>query len=285
MPESLPALAESLPALAVIISITIVVIEWIALTITRRIARPRESWINVACGAASFVPIVALSLTFTLAAMFWLYELRLFELGFAWWVWLLAFVVHDFASFGVHLISHRVRLLWCLHAVHHSAEEMNATVAFRGSLGDLFVLPHAVLWLPLLGFHPLIVVIAEGVVLLWALLLHLSDSYMPKTEPRWLQRILITPSAHRRHHGRNPEYIDTNYGFVFAAWDQLFGTQKGPVAGVEPDYGVTDGVDPTRFGDAQTHAFKLLWRDVKAAPRLRDKLGFVFQRPGWRPNP
>lgn len=284
MLDSLQALADTVPAFAIIASIGIVGIEWIALTLTHRITHPRESWLNVACGVASFLPIIALSLAFTLGAMFWLYDLRFVTLGFAWWVWLLAFVAYDFASFVVHLFSHRVRLLWCLHAVHHSAEEMKASVAFRGSFGDVFVLPHAILWLPLLGFHPLMIVIVEGIGLLYAVGLHLSDAYMPASEPRWLRRVLILPSTHRLHHCRNPEYVDTNFGFTFALWDQIFGTCQTHVAGVDPVYGVDDDIDPSRFGDVQTHAFRALWRDVKRTARLRDKLGYVFRRPGWQPE-
>ena len=39
-----------------------------------------------------------------------------------------------------------------------------------------------------------------------------------------LEYILNTPSHHRVHHGRNPKYIDKNYGGVFIIWDRIFGT-------------------------------------------------------------
>lgn len=43
MPDSLQALADTVPAFAIIAAILIVRIEWIALTLTHRITRPRES--------------------------------------------------------------------------------------------------------------------------------------------------------------------------------------------------------------------------------------------------
>jgi len=39
-----------------------------------------------------------------------------------------------------------------------------------------------------------------------------------------LEYILMTPSHHRVHHGRNPYCIDKNYGGVFVFWDMIFGT-------------------------------------------------------------
>lgn len=68
--------------------------------------------------------------------MFVLYDVRLLTLGFGGWVWLLAFVAYDFASFLVHLISHRVRLLWCLHAAITMPESMPWVAAYAGGSGN-----------------------------------------------------------------------------------------------------------------------------------------------------
>lgn len=283
MDAQLATLADLIPMAVTVAAIVIVAAEWIALAGLGRVARSREGWVNIACGAASFLPVFALSLVVTLGLMFGLYEWRLFDLGLDWWVWVLAYVAYDFMSFVVHFLSHKVRLLWCMHSVHHAAEEMKASVSFRGSIGDFLVTPHTTLWLPLLGFHPLMVVIVEGVGLLWGVLLHLSDEYMPEGEPTWLRRVLITPAIHRLHHGRNAEYIDTNYGLTFAIWDRVFGTWQAPVEGVELEYGVTTDVDASRFVESQTHEFKALWADVKGATRWVDKVGYVLRAPGWTP--
>jgi hypothetical protein len=47
-----------------------------------------------------------------------------------------------------------------------------------------------------------------------------------------LDKLFVTPSAHRVHHGSNPEYIDKNFGAVFIVWDQLFGTFEPEIAPV-----------------------------------------------------
>ena len=40
----------------------------------------------------------------------------------------------------------------------------------------------------------------------------------------WLEYVFNTPSSHRVHHARNPEYLDANYGGVLIVFDRLFGT-------------------------------------------------------------
>ena len=38
------------------------------------------------------------------------------------------------------------------------------------------------------------------------------------------RRLLNTPSHHRVHHGRNPQYLDRNFGGTLIVWDRLFGS-------------------------------------------------------------
>jgi len=40
----------------------------------------------------------------------------------------------------------------------------------------------------------------------------------------FLEHIMVTPSAHRVHHGIQDPYKDTNFGSVLNIWDRLFGT-------------------------------------------------------------
>ena len=58
----------------------------------------------------------------------------------------------------------------------------------------------------------------------------------------WLEYVLNTPSAHRVHHARNPEYLDANYGGVLVIFDRLFGTWIPERADVPCEYGT---VTPT----------------------------------------
>jgi sterol desaturase/sphingolipid hydroxylase (fatty acid hydroxylase superfamily) len=56
----------------------------------------------------------------------------------------------------------------------------------------------------------------------------------------WMDGWLNTPSNHRVHHGRNPQYIDKNFGGIFILWDKLFGTYEKEIEAVS--FGV--GIDP-----------------------------------------
>ncbi|MFN3202182.1 MAG: sterol desaturase family protein [Bradymonadia bacterium] len=281
--NTLAEYAEVVPLWITIAAIAVVGLEWLALTLTGRVERHREGWVNILCGAASFLPVFALSMVVTLTLMFALYSVRIFDLGLDLYVWVLAYIAYDLMSFLVHLASHKVRLLWCMHSVHHAPEEMKASVSFRGSLADWLVTPHTTLWLPLFGFHPLLVVLVEGVGLIYGVFLHLSDAYMPAREPSWLQRVLITPAFHRLHHAKNPIYLDTNYGLTFSLWDVIFRTRQVPVSSEQPAYGLTVQHDASKFGETQLAEFKSLWRDVRSTPRLGDKLGFLLRPPGWHP--
>jgi sterol desaturase/sphingolipid hydroxylase (fatty acid hydroxylase superfamily) len=55
----------------------------------------------------------------------------------------------------------------------------------------------------------------------------------------FLEGFINTPSAHRVHHGSNPEYIDKNYGGVLMIWDRMFGSYTPETTPVL--YGITTG--------------------------------------------
>ncbi len=63
------------------------------------------------------------------------------------------------------------------------------------------------------------------------------------------------------------------------AW--VFGTRQ-PLRNDEAvDYGITREVDDQSFRDVQFGEFKLLWRDMQSAPKLRDKLNYLLRPPCW----
>lgn len=40
----------------------------------------------------------------------------------------------------------------------------------------------------------------------------------------WFDRVFVSPSNHRVHHGQNDYCIDKNYGGLLVIWDRMFGT-------------------------------------------------------------
>lgn len=99
-----------------------------------------------------------------------------------------------------------------------------------------------------------------------------------------LELILNTPSHHRVHHSRNPEYIDKNYGGMLIIWDRLFGTFKAEDKQNPPVYGLVHPVRSFNPIRVQFHPWPIIWKRIKNAKTLHHKLGVVFNGPGWAPG-
>lgn len=152
------------------------------------------------------------------------------------WHWGLCYLTVDFLYYWMHRAGHRVAILWGLHVVHHQSEEFNLIAGLRKAwmtrvMYIIFFAP-----LPLLGFpEPMLIMCIEGN-LFYQFFVHVRD--IPKLG--FLEWFLCTPSAHRVHHGTNPQYLDKNYGGVLIIWDRIFGTFEPEIEA--PRYGITNPV-------------------------------------------
>jgi sterol desaturase/sphingolipid hydroxylase (fatty acid hydroxylase superfamily) len=86
------------------------------------------------------------------------YQVRLttISVSFQHWPSLIAlFVLTDLAFYVEHRCSHRIRLMWASHSVHHSTERMVASAAFRLSwtplLSGVFLFYLPIVWI---GYDP-----------------------------------------------------------------------------------------------------------------------------------
>ncbi|SQH77947.1 Sterol desaturase [Shewanella benthica] len=163
---------------------------------------------------------------------------RLFDIEMNSINFVLLMIAQDFCYYWFHRGSHRIRWMWAAHVAHHSSESMNFSTAFRQSL----MYPLAgmwVFWLPLVvvGFDPKWVV--------FVVLLNLGLQFFVHTQAVKtlgpIEWIFNTPSHHRVHHGRNPQYIDKNYAGVLIIWDRMFGTYVKEEETVE--YGITKPIN------------------------------------------
>jgi sterol desaturase/sphingolipid hydroxylase (fatty acid hydroxylase superfamily) len=209
---------------------------------------------------------------------FWLYQFRLFDLGSSWKVWVLCFFAEDLAYYWFHRCSHEVRLLWAAHVNHHSSERYNLSTALRQSWTTPFTTALFYWPLPLLGFHPAMILTCTGVSLLYQFWIHTEAI----DRLGWFERIFNTPSHHRVHHGSNLEYLDRNHAGILILWDRLFGTFEPERALVR--YGLTKNIATFNPFRIAFHEYAALWRDVRRADSWRDALGYVFMPPGWSPD-
>lgn len=213
---------------------------------------------------------------FWLALYGWVYQFRLFEIPMtAAWSWALLLIADDFTYYWFHRLHHRVRLLWCTHSNHHSSERFNLVVALRQPWTEALTAYWFWLPLPLLGFHPLAVILMQSVSLIYQFFVHteLVRSLGP------LEAVFNTPSHHRVHHGSNPQYLDRNYGGIFIVWDRLFGSFEPERERVR--YGLTQNLQTFNPVRIAFHEWAALLRDLRRATSLRAAWQAVAKPPGF----
>ena len=190
--------------------------------------RPMDTISSLSSGMTNTLKSV-LQLTVIIVSYGWMVKhMALFEVEATPWVYVVAFVLIDFASYWSHRFNHVVNIFWNRHIVHHSSEEFNLACALRQSISG-FVQIYFFLYIPLA-----LIGIPESVINITAPL-HLFAQFWYHTRligrMGILEHILVTPSHHRVHHAINPEYIDKNYAAIFIIWGQMVWHLSGRDAG------------------------------------------------------
>lgn len=190
--------------------------------------------------------------------------------------WFIAAILYDFFYYWTHRFNHEVGVLWASHVVHHSSEYYNLSTALRQTstsalFGWIFYLPMAVMGVPPAMF------VTVG-------LINLLYQYWVHTELvgrlGWLDRVFVTPSNHRVHHGQNAYCIDVNYGGVLILWDRLFGTFAEERADEPVRYGVRKPLASHNPVWGNLHYYVELLKLSVLARRWRDRLGVWIAPPG-----
>lgn len=187
--------------------------------------------------------------------------------------YLFVIVLADFCQYWLHRFSHEVNILWAGHITHHSNNEYNYGVALRQNALEnfytwVFYLPLAFFGIPWQMF-----VAAYAVSLIWQFFVHTRLV----NKMGVLEVFMSTPSHHRVHHGKNPQYIDKNYGAFFIIWDKLFGTFEPEVEAVE--YGITEPLRNQNPVWSCVHHHVSIIKTIKAEPLWQQKLKWLFGKP------
>jgi len=131
-------------------------------------------------------------------------------------------LVASHTNYWVHRFSHTVPFLWRLHKCHHSQTAFTGLSNYRahpletvlGGYATALVIallcPFTSPWAKYYGYF----IFGMGV---------LTHSEL-RTNFGVLEKVFITPLAHRAHHSLEPAHIDRNFGFSFSIWDRLYGT-------------------------------------------------------------
>lgn len=196
-----------------------------------------EAWIAHRRGVATYdIPDAITSLNFGILSQLSGVFVRVFTFGiYIWvfdnlrihtfsadslWVWVFALIAYDFIYYWVHRCGHEINLMWSAHQVHHSSEYFNLSTALRQTSTGAFASFPFYLPMALLGVPPIVFGTVALIDLLYQYWVH--TELVRKLG--WVDRVFVTPSNHRVHHGQNDYCIDRNYGGIFIIWDRLFGT-------------------------------------------------------------
>lgn len=189
--------------------------------------------------------------------------------------WIILWLSVDFCYYWYHRASHRCNFFWIGHSVHHQSELFNLSVALRQ--GYWQTLTSWVFYLPLalIGFPTWMFILVSSCNTIYQFWIHTESI----NKMGWFEKIFNTPSHHRVHHGKNPQYIDKNYAGSLIIWDKFFGTFEPEIAPAE--YGVTEPLDSWNPLYANIKVIKDLMYYGKNLKNKLDIIRALFMPPEW----
>jgi len=166
----------------------------------------------------------------------------------------LAMVVGELAFTSMHRLAHHLRVLWPIHAVHHSSTELYVLSAARTHPLNA-ALSYTVQLFPalLLGAPPEVLLYLGVLTSVLGLLQH-TDLGL---RTGWLSYVLATPEIHRIHHSADPVEGMRNFGSSLVIWDHVYGTWMGV------------GARPEAVGIAEVEVPGGYWGHLRAPFRWR----------------
>ena len=261
------------------IAAILVELLWITLRGTGGRYETRDAVTSLIMGAGNVASGIALGFI-AWGFFMWLWALTPLDLGSAWWVVALCFVLDDLRYYWVHRFGHRIRWVWASHVNHHSSQHYNLTTALRQTLTYTCTFMMVVRApLILLGFHPAMVLFVGGLNLIYQFWIHTEA--IGKL-PRWIEAVMNTPSHHRVHHGRNARYLDCNYAGVFIIWDRMFGTFVPELEDERVDYGLVHNLGTFNPLRVAFHEWVGIFKDMtQRGLTLRERILYAVAPPGW----
>jgi len=263
----------------VYIIIPFFIIELIRYLVVKRFNKDLvlDSIANVITFGAFIVIEYILGILAITKVYFWVHSnMSLPHLPMNWVTIISCILLADFAYYWDHRLMHRISIGWATHTVHHSSEHFNMSVAYRfGPLDAIFPIIFS-LPIVMLGFNPLLVLLAEVFVQIYQTLLH--TEIIGKL-PKPFEFIFNTPSHHRVHHGSNRQYWDKNYAGILIIWDRLLGTFEPEVEKVR--YGISEPLNSNNPFKVFLHGIFRLFQKLNKTKGIKNKLKTLIMPPDW----
>ncbi len=238
----------------------------------------KDAGTSIAMGLGNvFIGLFSKALVFGIFLLIY-NTVRIFTIPFTWWAWILIFFAEDFGYYWFHRTSHTSRFFWASHVVHHSSQKYNLSTALRQTWTGSFTSFVFYLWIPLLGFHPAMILMQMSISLLYQYWIHTE---LIVKMPKWFEFFFNTPSHHRVHHATNPQYLDRNHAGILIIWDRLFGTFEPEVE--KPIYGLTKNIETHNPLRVAFHEWFSLVSDVTTnKTSFWNRLKYLVKPPGWK---
>jgi sterol desaturase/sphingolipid hydroxylase (fatty acid hydroxylase superfamily) len=137
---------------------------------------------------------------------------------------ILSFLFLDFIYYTQHVLHHRIPILWKLHRLHHSDEQMDSLTTFLHHplelvSGFIYIVSIAVIF----DIPVMVMTIYAIVIGLHAPFTHFRK-LIPENLDKYLRWVVATPNFHRVHHSIDMKEGNSNYGGIFVFWDYIFRT-------------------------------------------------------------
>jgi len=237
---------------------------------------PKDSLASILMGIGSLVIGGGVKAGAFLLYM-WIYQYRIFDLHLTWAIGFLVFLGDDFTFYWHHRLSHEIRLLWAAHINHHSSQTYNLAVALRQSWTEILYKYSWWCWMPLVGFHPIWVMTAMQISLIYQYWVHTQAI----NRLGFLEYFVNTPSHHRVHHASNIRYLDKNHAGILIIWDKLFGTFQEERNDDPVKYGLTKNINSYNLLTIAFHEYKEIYKDWQRPISFTNKLKYLIMPPGW----
>ena len=240
----------------------------------------KDAFSSIAMGLGN-VFIGFVSKLFVFAALYYVYEnFRIFTVPITWWSFIILIFLDDFSYYWFHRTSHENRFFWASHVVHHSSKHYNLSTALRQTWTGGFYSFIFWLWLPLIGFHPGMIIFQMSISLLYQFWIHTE---LIQKMPKHIELFFNTPSHHRVHHGSNPIYLDRNHAGILIIWDKLFGTFQPELESEKVKYGLVVNIKTYNPIVIAFNEWGALFKDlIIKNVSLRNRIKYLYKPPGWK---
>ena len=175
--------------------VVLIIVEYIAsLVLKKEVSNSLDTISSLSSGMTNTLKDV-LKLAIVIVSYEWMYKhIASFHITSDLTMYVVCFVLVDFASYWSHRWNHEINVMWNRHIIHHSSEEFNLSCALRQSISGLIGI-YFFLYVPmaLVGVEPVVVSIVAP--------LHLFAQFWYHTRliknMGFLEKIIVTPSHHR----------------------------------------------------------------------------------------